>query len=127
VELLDRASALSTCPVIAALAPGAIVALAARARPIEIDDGGAVEVPAESVLVIASGQVALAGGATVAAGDELGLAAALAGVPAPERGTAVGAVTVLAILRDELLDLVVEDTDAVRALLVRLAAAVRAA
>jgi hypothetical protein len=127
VELLDRAVALSACPVIAALAPGAIVALAARARPIAIADGGPVVVPAESVLVIAAGTVALAGGGVAAAGDELGLAAAVVGVAAPDRGTAQGEVVALAVLRDELLDLVAEDVGAVRALTARLAAAVRAA
>jgi hypothetical protein len=126
MQLLDRAVALSACPVIAALAPGAIVALAARAQPLVFADGDGVAVPAESVLVIAAGEVVV-GAATRGAGDELGLAAAVAGGgAAPERGTARGEVTALAVLRDELLDLVAEDAHAVRALVARLAAAVRA-
>jgi hypothetical protein len=126
VELLDRAAALSACAVIAALAPGAVVALAARAQPITFPAGAAVTVPAESVLVIAAGEVELADGRIARSGDELGLAAAVAGVAQVEHGTARGDVVGLAVLRDELLDLVAEDAHAVRALTAQLAAAVRA-
>lgn len=126
MELLDRAVALSAYPVIAALAPGVVVALAARTQLIAIADGEPVTVPAESVLVIATGEVALDGGRVAVGGDELGLAAALAGITARDRGTARGEVVALAILRDELLDLVAEDAQAVRALTAQLAAAVRA-
>ena len=127
MELLDRAAALAAFPVIAALAPSAVVALAARARPIAIAPGDAVAVPPESVLVIARGEVALAGGGRAGPGDALGLTAAVAGVAATERGDAVGEVIALAVLRDELLDLVAEDPRAVRALTARLAAQVRGA
>jgi CRP-like cAMP-binding protein len=126
LDLLDRALALSRSPVIATLTPGAVVALAEHARAIEIADGAAVAVPAESVLVVARGDVALAGGAAAGAGTMLGLVAALAG-GAAETGIARGEVVAIAALRDELLDLIAEHPPAVRALTAQLAARVRGA
>jgi CRP-like cAMP-binding protein len=125
VTLLDRARALGQHPVLAALPAAVRIALAERARPIDLIAGAAVAVTAEQLLLVLTGEVTL-GSRRAGPGALLGLGDALADrrvALAPEV-TAAGAA--LRLPRDATLDLVSDHPAAVAALLALVAAMARA-
>ncbi|HWU88260.1 MAG TPA: cyclic nucleotide-binding domain-containing protein [Kofleriaceae bacterium] len=138
MDLLERARALAACPLLADLAPAAVIRLAERARPSTLEPGerrttdDAVWVVAEgSLAIVAQGSAALDAsvstmkrrGSIAGAGHVVGLVRVVAPGTPVVNAVADRAATVLSIGVDDMRDVLEEDPAALAAIAAALARA----
>ncbi|HVK72593.1 MAG TPA: hypothetical protein VM734_04710 [Kofleriaceae bacterium] len=125
MDVLDRARALAATDVLGVLAAPALVALAERARVVELDAGANVTTRRDGggvVLVVAAGALDAGGPGTL-----VGAAAALDGDAPARTATATAPAVVLELSHDDLIDVLAEHPAAAQALARELAQVLRRA